>query len=158
MPHYENIKFFGYLGAREGGGGRGGARASKIRLRPYMVHIYPLLYINLHVKHGSNLIRTFWVKIQIMNKTFNCFRGHGGPLHKIQRYRGHQNVGKCRPHQLETYVDYTRENINNQFFIHGPEYEYKNVNFLIFRGPWGTFNDHTGPILLSRYHLAHSYK
>ena len=32
----------------------------------------------------------------------------------------------------------------------------KNVFFLLFREPWGTFNDHTGPILLSRYYLTHS--
>ena len=42
-----------------------------------LVHIYPLLHINLHVhvKHGSNLIR-------IINNKFHCFRGHGGPLQK----------------------------------------------------------------------------
>ena len=48
MPQYENN--FGYLGAGEGGG-------LKNQTGPILVHIYPLLYIN--VKHGSNLIRTF---------------------------------------------------------------------------------------------------
>ena len=30
---------------------------------PILTHIYSLNYINLHVKYGSNLIRTFWIKI-----------------------------------------------------------------------------------------------
>ena len=40
-------------------GREGGARGLKNQTGPILVHIYPLLYINLHVKHGSNLIRTF---------------------------------------------------------------------------------------------------
>ena len=44
------------LGAWEGGGG--GAGASIIRLRAHLlVHIYPLFYINLHVKYRSNMIK-----------------------------------------------------------------------------------------------------
>ena len=53
---------------------------------------YRLVYINLHVKYGSNLKRTFGVKIQDMKIYFFCFSGSWGPLHKIQGYRGHQNV------------------------------------------------------------------
>ena len=76
-----------------------------IRLGPYwFAWTLSKLYINLNVKHGSNLIRTFLDKIQIMNNKCNCFRGHGGPLHKIQRYCGHQNVGKCRTQKITTNV------------------------------------------------------
>ena len=53
---------------------------------------------NLHVKYRSNLIRTFWVKIKIKLNKCHFFRGHVGPLHKIQGYQGHKNVSKCRPH------------------------------------------------------------
>ena len=45
MPQCENINIFGYLG----GGGVGGGWLI-IRLGPSLVHIYPLIYINLHVK------------------------------------------------------------------------------------------------------------
>ena len=54
----ENINIFGYLGA-------GGLIN---QTGPILVHIYPLIYINLHVKYGINLIRTFWVKIQNMKQ------------------------------------------------------------------------------------------
>ena len=36
--------------------------------RPILAHNYPLIYINLHVQYGSNLIRTFGVKIQNLKK------------------------------------------------------------------------------------------
>ena len=75
IPMAPNVIFM------RGGGG------SQNQTGPILVHIYPLLDIN--VKHGSNLIRTFWVKTQIMNTNFHCFRGHGGLLHKIQRYLGY---------------------------------------------------------------------
>ena len=44
-----------------GPGGGGGGVSLKNQIGPILVHIYPLdlLYINLHVKHGSNLIRIF---------------------------------------------------------------------------------------------------
>ena len=43
-------------------------------------HIYPLIYINLHVKYGSNRIRTFLLnpKYEEQNSFFE------GSLHKIQ--------------------------------------------------------------------------
>ena len=31
-------------------------------------------------------------------KKIKFFRGHVGPIHKIQGYQGHQNVSKLRPH------------------------------------------------------------
>ena len=67
-PHCENINIFGYL---EGGGGFNNQTGS------ILVHIYPLMYINLHVKYGSNLIRTFWVKIKYKIRFF--FNFFGGP-------------------------------------------------------------------------------
>ena len=36
--------------------------------RPILAHNYPLIYINLHVKYGSNLIQTFEIKIQNLKK------------------------------------------------------------------------------------------
>ena len=50
MPQCENINIFGSLG----GGGGGGFHNQTGSI---LVHIYPLIYINLHVKYGSNLIR-----------------------------------------------------------------------------------------------------
>ena len=46
----ENINIFGYLGPGGGFNNQTG---------PILVHIYPLLYVNLYVKYGRNLIRTF---------------------------------------------------------------------------------------------------
>ena len=46
MPQCDNINIVGHLGGRWGGGGG------------ILLHIYPLIYINLHVKYGSNMIRT----------------------------------------------------------------------------------------------------
>ena len=73
----------------------------KNQTEPIWTNNYPLLYINSHVKHGSNLIRTFELKYKLYkNKcTVIVFGVMVGPLiHTIQRYRGHQNVGKRRPH------------------------------------------------------------
>ena len=36
---------------------------------PILVHIYHLIYVNLHVKYGSNLIRTFLFKV--LKKVFD---------------------------------------------------------------------------------------
>ena len=129
MPQYENINIFGYLGGR-GGGGREGLQN---KTGPILIHIYPLLYINLHVKHGSNLIRTFWVKIQIMNKKLHCFFSHCGSLHKIQRYCGHQNVGKCWPHHTGD-ICTTWEKLTTGFSYMG-----QNMNTFIYY--WGALGD-----------------
>ena len=51
----ENINIFGYMVARGGGGGGG----FNNQTGPILVHIYPLLNNNLHVKYRSNLIKTF---------------------------------------------------------------------------------------------------
>ena len=89
---------------------------------PILVHIYPLIYINLHVKYGSNLIRTFRVKIKkIISESY------WGPFHKIQGYRGHQNGSKCRPHHGGD-VCTARENNLKPFF----SYMVQNVNFLLY--------------------------
>ena len=59
------LNIFGYWVCVWGGGGLG---ASIIRLGPSWFTSTSLFYINLHVKYGSNLIRTFWVEIQNMKK------------------------------------------------------------------------------------------
>ena len=46
--------------------------------KPILAHIYPLIYINLHVKYEKYLIRTFRVKIQNMKIYFYFFGGPGG--------------------------------------------------------------------------------
>ena len=54
------------------------------------------------------------------------FGGHGGPLHKIQRYCGHQNVGKCRIQRLTTNFWYMGQHMNT------------NIYFVYYLGgPWG---------------------
>ena len=54
MCHNVNkITSLAIWGPGEGGGGFNNQTG------PILVHIYPLIYINLHVKYGSNLIRTF---------------------------------------------------------------------------------------------------
>ena len=54
----KNINLFGYSGGWGGGGGFNNQTG------PILVHIYPLIYINLFVKYESNLISTLWIKIQ----------------------------------------------------------------------------------------------
>ena len=83
-----HINIFGYLGAR-------GALISRPGQSWFTSTLsFILIYMSYMF---SNLIRTFWVQIKNMKKE-RFFRGHVGPLHKIQGYRGHQNVSKCRPH------------------------------------------------------------
>ena len=48
----KNINLFGYSG---GGGGAGGGGGFNNQTGPILVHIYPLIYINLFVKYESNL-------------------------------------------------------------------------------------------------------
>ena len=43
-----------YWGERAGGGGGGGGSGFNNQTGSILVHIYPLIYINLHVKYGSN--------------------------------------------------------------------------------------------------------
>ena len=54
--------------------------------------------------------------------------GLGGPLHKIQGYRGHQNVSKCRCHHSGDICTY-RKTIESHLFIYGPKC------FIIFVSP-----------------------
>ena len=53
------------------------------------------------------------------------------------------NKGK----QLKTFFVYMGQNAKNKIIFWLP----------VFEGPWETFNDQTGPILLSRYPLTHIY-
>ena len=91
---------FGYLGG-------GGVRASKIRLGPYW---FIFIYMNTNYEKKKSLFSGSWWAL----------------MHKIQRYRGHQNVGKCTPHHTHhtgfSYI-YMGQNMN------------KNANCLLFRGP-----------------------
>ena len=70
-----------------------------------LVHIYPVIYNNLHVfrsnsdNHDNNFV----------------FRGHGGPLHKIKGYWGYQNVSKYTSHHTEDMLQQGKT-INNQSF------------------------------------------
>ena len=87
---------------------------------------------------------------------FHFFRGHVGPLHKIQGNQGHQNVSKCSPHQSGDIMYNKGKNLKTSFSSMG-----QNVNKMYilgyFWGPEGIFNDQTGPILLSSYPLTHIY-
>ena len=122
------------MGARGGGGGLFNNQTG-----PTLVHIYPPFNNNLHVKYRSNLIRTFWVKIQNM-KTFklielNFFRGHVGPLHKIQGYQGHQNVSKSRPHHSGDICTTRGNNLKTIFPFMGQNVK-KMYILGAFWGPW----------------------
>ena len=54
----ENINIFGYFGGPGGGGGGGG-------FNNQTAHIGSHLPSHLHVKYGSNLIRTFQLKYKL---------------------------------------------------------------------------------------------
>ena len=93
--------------------------------KPILAHIYPLIYINLHVKYGKYLIRTFRVKIQNMKIYFYFFGGPGGGGgggggYIKFRVPGHQNVSKCIFHH------------SGDIYIHF----FLNVYFWLFEGPW----------------------
>ena len=107
--------------AKWGPGGGGGG--FNIQTGPILVHIYPPFNNNLHVKYRSNLIRTF-------------FRGHVGPLHKIQGYQGHQNVSKRRPHHSGDIFTTRGNNLKTIFSFMGQNV--KKMHILgVFWGPWG---------------------
>ena len=63
--------FFGYMGARGGGGFNN-------QTGPILLHIYPLFNNNLHVKYRSNLIRTFCFKIKNVLGPYIQSRGTRG--------------------------------------------------------------------------------
>ena len=58
-------------------------------------------------------------KIQLIYNFF--FRGHVGPLHKIQGYQGHQNVSERRPHHSGDICSTRGNNLKTIFFIYGPK-------------------------------------
>ena len=58
---------------------------------------------------------------QIKLILFYFFRGHVGPLHKIQEYQGHQNVSKRRPHHSGDIMYNKGKQFENHFFIYGPK-------------------------------------
>ena len=61
------------------------------------------------------------------------FRGHVGPLHKIQGYQGHQNVSKRRPHHSGDIC--TRgNNLKTSFSFMGQNVK-KMYNLGVFWGP-----------------------
>ena len=117
----ENINIFHYLGARGGGNFNN-------QTGPILVHIYPLIYINLHVQYGSNLRRTFWVIIKNMKKINTNFIFFGVNLGPFVKSRGSGGT-KCQKMQTSSqwrpYVQQGKK-IENQF-----------VYFWLFEGPCG---------------------
>ena len=89
-------------------------------------------------------------------KLIYFFRGHVGPLHKIQGYQGHQNVSKRRPHHSGDIFTTRGNNLKTIFSFMGQNVK-KNLFWGYFGGPEGVFNDQTGHILLSSYPLTHIY-
>ena len=66
---------------------------------------------------------------------FNFFRGHVGPLHKIQGYQRHQNVSKRRPHHSGDILCTTRgNNLKTIFSFMGQNVKKKYI-FGVFWGP-----------------------
>ena len=107
-------------------------------------------------------------KIKIINY---FFRGHVGPLHKIQGYQGHQNVSKCSPHHNGDICTIRGNTIGCNYpeIIWKPVFhtwvmshskivsnpKQKKMYILGYLGvPEGVFNDQTGHILLSSYPLT----
>ena len=97
---------------------------------PILVHIYTLFYINLHVKYRSNRIKNLLSFLNKKNTFFFLFRGHVGPLHKIQGYQGHRNVSKCSPQHngdicttrgntcnLKTSFSYLSQNVKKMYIL-----------------------------------------
>ena len=69
-PQCEKNRIFGY----SGGGGGGPGWPINNRTGPILLPSYPLTYINLHIKYGSNPIRLFklsWERWSV------CGRGRG---------------------------------------------------------------------------------
>ena len=82
----EHINIFGYLGAWGGGGG-----GFNNQTGPILVHIYPLFYINLHVKYKSNMIKKKFVVML-------------GPYIKSRGTRGTKISANAALITMETYV------------------------------------------------------
>ena len=148
----ENINIFGYLGAW---GGFNTVTA------PIVVHIYPLFNNNCMSNIESNLIRTFWVKIEniIKYKFFVLFSGLG-PYIKSMGTRSTNMSVNSDLITVETYVGgaicTTRgNNLKTSFSYIG-----QNVQIFIFWaifGALGVFNNQTRSILLISYPLTHIY-
>ena len=103
--------------------------------KPILAHIYPLIYINLHVKYGKYLIRTFWVKIQNMKIYFYFFgvRGGGGGVHKIQG----TGTPKCQQMHISSQWRHIHTYIwENNFF-------FKCIFLAIWGALGGAFSDQT---------------
>ena len=90
------------------------------------------------------------------NKKLIVFGVMVGPYIKSRGTEGTKMSANADLITLETYVQ-QGEQLTTSFSYMGQNIN-TNVQFLLFRGPWGTFNDHTGPVLLSRYPLTHCYK
>ena len=75
------------------------------------------------------------------NKNKNI-RGHVGPLHKNQRYQGHQNVIKCSPHHNGDIWTTRGNNLKTSFSFMGQNVK-KNIFWGYFGGPERVFNDQT---------------
>ena len=117
--------------------GAGGGGGFNNQTGPILVHIYPLFNNNLHVKYR---VKTFWVKIKNMKKIiffFFFFRGHVGPLSKIQGYQVYRNVCKCRPHHSGDLCTTRGKQFENQFFIYWPKCRKTMYILGNLGGPWG---------------------
>ena len=76
-----------------------------------------------------------FVYLSIKSKIWrNKIRGPVGPLHKIQGYRGHQNVSKCRPHHSGD-ICITRGN-NWKPVFHILAKMWQMYIFWLFEGSW----------------------
>ena len=125
----KNINIFGYLG---GGGGEGGFNN---QTGPILNHIYPPIYINLHIKYGSNLIQTYVQQGKTIENLFFIY----GPSKKI--FLGYLRglVGGGGGLQRSAWTDLAfqlsshpyictceiRKQSDNNFLSSNPEYEKK---------------------------------
>ena len=89
-----------------GPGGGGGSFNNQTG--PILVHIYPLFYINLHIKYRSNIIKnllSFKKKIKKKNELFFIFFGGLlGPYIKFRGTRATEMSANAALITMETYV------------------------------------------------------
>ena len=79
-----------------------------------------------------------------------------GPYIKSRGIRGTEMSANAALITMETYVQ-QGETIWKPVSHTWAKIFKKNVYFWLFMGPWGVFNDQTGPILLSSYPLTQIY-
>ena len=79
------------------------------QIGPISVHIYHLIYVNLHVKHGSNLIRTLLINPKYeKHGILSYFLGPEGGVLTLN-----PGVPRCPQMQTSSYWRHMYNKVNN---------------------------------------------